>query len=283
MSKVIVITGTSSGFGTLMVKTLSRAGYTVVATMRGTLGNNKEAAATLAALPNVAVVELDVANDESVKTGVKAILAKFAKIDVWINNAAIFGSGLLEAYSLKQFQKIMDVNLYGIVRVYQELLPAMRKEQDGLIINVSSNAGRISLPFQIPYNCSKFAIEALTEGGYEELIGQGVETVLVEPGAFLTDLYAKEGTNADKEGLLEAYGEDTILRYTGFGSKMGAKLQIYQPNPQDIADAALKLIEMEKGTRPLRTSVDPIGQGVDQEYNQATSDLRDKWVSKYLS
>ena len=283
MSKVIVITGTSSGFGSLMVRTLSRAGYTVIATMRGTSGTNQEISATLGALPNVEVMELDVASDESVKTAVGAILKKYIKIDVWINNAAIFGSGLLEGYSLKQFQKIMDVNLYGIVRVYQELLPAMRKEQDGLIINISSNAGRISLPFQIPYNCSKFAIEALTEGGYEELIGQGIETILVEPGAFLTDLYAKEGTNADKDGLLEAYGEDTILRFTGFGSKMGAKLQIHQPNPQDIADTALKLIEMEKGTRPLRTSVDPIGQGADYDYDKATIELREKWVSKYLS
>lgn len=283
MSKVIVITGTSSGFGTLMVKKFAAEGYTVIATMRGTQSKNSEVAAQLSQLANVEVMELDVAEDESVKTAISAILGKYKKIDVLINNAAIQGTGLLEAYSLEQFHKIMNINVYGVLRIYRELLPAMRKERDGLIINISSSAGRFSPPFQVPYNSSKFALEGITEGGYDELIGQGIETVLIEPGAFMTEMYTKEGTHADRPGILEEYGEDTAILMTGFGEKLGGALQKYQPQPSAIADAALALIQMEKGTRPLRTSVDPIAQGADQDYNEATIELKAKWVAKYLS
>lgn len=283
MDKIIVITGTSSGFGTLMVKKFSDAGYTVIATMRDTETRNKEIAGHLAGLANVDVMELDVASDASVHTAMRIILEKYKKVDVLINNAAIQGNGLLEAYSLEQFHKIMNINFYGVFRTYKELLPAMRKAQDGLIINISSNAGRFSPAFQVPYNSSKFALEALTEGGYDELIGQGIETILIEPGPFLTEMYTKEGTHADIDGLVEEYGEDTAIMMTGFGVKLGNALQKHQPQASAVADAALALIQMEKGTRPLRTSVDPIAQGVDKEYNKITAELKEKWVSQYLS
>jgi len=283
MTKLIVITGTSSGFGTLMVKKFSDEGYTVIATMRGTEGKNATVARRLSELKNVEVMELDVADDASVKSAISAILEKYNKIDVLINNAAIQGTGLLEAYTLEQFHKIININLYGVLRIYRELLPSMRKEQDGLIINITSNAGRFSPPFQVPYNTSKFALEGLTEGSYDELIGQGIETILIEPGPFLTEMYTKEGTHADRDEILGEYGEDTAILMTGFGAKLGAALQKYQPQSADIANAALKLVQMEKGTRPLRTPVDPIAEGVDHEYNQVTAELKIKWVNKYLS
>ena len=283
MDKVIVVTGTSSGFGTLMVKRFSAAGYQVAATMRGTQDKNKNVASELSAIANVEVFELDVADDESVKNGIAAILDRYKKIDVVVNNAAIQGTGLLEGYSLEQFHKIMNINLYGVFRMYREVLPGMRREQDGLIINISSSAGRFSPPFQVPYNSSKFALEGLTEGSYDELIGQGIETILIEPGAFMTEMYTKQGTHADREEVLDQYGEDTAILMTGFGAKLGGALQKYQPEPSAIAEAALKLIQMDKGTRPLRTTVDPIAQGADQAFNDAALDLKQKWVAKYLS
>jgi len=283
MNKVIVITGTSSGFGALMVKKFAAEGFKVIATMRGSNDKNSEIAGKLSAMENVEVMELDVAEDSSVKTAIEAILEKYKKIDVIINNAAIQGTGLLEAYSLEQFHKIMNINVYGILRIYREVLPSMRSEQDGLIINISSNAGRFSPPFQVPYNSSKFALEGLTEGGYDELIGQGIETILIEPGAFMTEMYTKQGTHADRDEILDQYGEDTAIMMTGFGAKLGGALQKHQPEASAIAEAALALVKMEKGTRPLRTSVDPIAQGVDHEFNKATSELKEKWVSKYLS
>lgn len=283
MKKIIVITGTSTGFGALMVKTFSNAGHTVIATMRSTSSKNKEVAQTLAQLDNVEVVELDVTNDESVQNAIQNILKKYHKIDVLINNAAIHGNGLLEAYSIAQFHKIIDVNVYGILRLYQQVLPSMRAEKNGLIINISSSGGRISAPFQVPYNTSKFAMEGITEGGYDELIGQGIETVLIEPGAFMTELYVKEGTHADRIDMLESYGQGTIDFIKGFGEMFAGILMKHQPDIQLVADAALKLVNMDKGTRPLRTPLDPIAEGIELEYNQATSEIADRWKKKYIS
>jgi NADP-dependent 3-hydroxy acid dehydrogenase YdfG len=283
MKKVIVITGTSTGFGALMVKTFSNAGHIVIATMRNTITKNKDVAETLAELANVEVVDLDISQDDSVKNAIQHILAKYKKIDVLINNAAIHGNGLLEAYSLAQFHKIIDINVYGILRLYNEVLPAMRSVKEGLIINISSGAGRISLPFQIPYNTSKFAIESITEGGYDELIGQGIETVLIEPGAFMTELYTKEGTHSDRPDILDSYGEGTAKMMAGFGAMFQAGLMKHQPDSQLIADAALKLVNMEKGTRPLRTPIDPIAGGVDIEYNKVTAEIKTRWTEKYSS
>jgi NAD(P)-dependent dehydrogenase (short-subunit alcohol dehydrogenase family) len=283
MKKVILITGTSSGFGYQMAEKIARSGHQVVATMRDVTGKNIEPAQDLSKLENVTVLDMDVSDSESVKTAVAEVLERFKKVDVVINNAGIQGSGLLEGYSIEQFHKFMDVNLYGVLRVYNELLPSMRKAKDGLIINIASYAGRISPPFQIPYNASKFAIEAVTEGGYTELIVHGIETVMIEPGPFLTEMYSKQGVDADKAEIEGKYGEDTAIIMSGYGVKLGGALQKYQPQPSDVADAALALIEMEKGTRPLRTTVDPIAQGLDAEYNKLTEPLKRKLNAQYFS
>jgi NAD(P)-dependent dehydrogenase (short-subunit alcohol dehydrogenase family) len=283
MNNVIVITGTSTGFGALMVKTFAAEGNTVIATMRGLSGKNAEAGTKLAELDNVDVLELDVSSDESVRGAISEVLNKYGRIDVLINNAAIQGSGLLEAYSLKQVQKIFNVNVFGVLRLYREVLPAMRLVKNGLIINVTSNAGRFSPPFQVPYNASKFAVEGITEGGYDELLQQGIETVIIEPGAFLTEIYTKEGTHADRPEILEAYGEGTLAQMAAFGEKLGAAMMKHKPDPIAIANAALKLVRMPKGERPLRTPVDPIADGVDLEYDRVTSEIKSRWVAKYLS
>ncbi|GAA4323593.1 SDR family oxidoreductase [Mucilaginibacter gynuensis] len=283
MKNIIVITGTSTGFGSLMVKTFAAEGNTVIATMRGLNGKNAEAGKSLAKLDNVEVLELDVADDESVRIAIGEVLKKHGRIDVLINNAAIQGSGLLEAYSLEQVQKIFNVNVFGVLRLYREVLPAMRLAKNGLIINITSNAGRFSPPFQVPYNASKFAVEGISEGGYDELLQQGIETVIIEPGAFLTEIYSKEGTHADRAGILEAYGDATIKQMAAFSEKLGAAMMKHQPNPIAIAEAALNLVRMPKGERPLRTPVDPIADGVDLEYDRVTSEIKGRWVAKYLS
>jgi NAD(P)-dependent dehydrogenase (short-subunit alcohol dehydrogenase family) len=140
MSQVILITGTSSGFGKLMTQTLSAAGHTVIATMRGTTGKNAAVARQLAALPKVDVVELDVTSDESVRQAVSQILATYGRLDVLVNNAGVTGFGLVEAYSLEQVRRLFEVNFCGVLRTYQAVLLAMRQAQQGLIINLSTGA-----------------------------------------------------------------------------------------------------------------------------------------------
>lgn len=281
-NKIVVITGTSSGFGNLMVKTLAAAGHTVVATMREATGKNRASASLLEQHENVEVVSMDVTDQDSIRLAVASVLERHQQIDVLINNAGVQGNGLMEAYSLDQFHRMMDTNVYGVLRMYQQVLPGMRGLQNGLIISISGNVGRFSPPFQVPYNTTKFALEGITEGLYDELIGQGIETILVEPGLFMTGLYSKPGIHADREDVQKAYGEDTVMMMAGFGEKLGMAMQSYQPDPQVIADTVLKLINMEKGTRPLRTPVDLIADGIDKEFNEVTKALKAKWMRRYL-
>lgn len=280
MSKVIFITGTSTGFGKLMVHTFSDAGHTVIATMRDVAGKNKPVADELATLPNVTVLELDVTNDDNVTNVVQQVLATHGRIDVLINNAGIYGIGIQEAFSVAQVHKIMDVNYYGVLRLYQAVLPGMRKAQDGLIINISSGYGLVSFPFVVPYCASKFALEALTEGSYAELQTQGIENVLIEPGAYPTELFNKSAF-FDRPDVADAYGQGVSDFMVVAGKALEDAMTRTQANPQTIADAALALVNMDKGTRPLRTPLDVAADGVDREYVQAKADIKTKWLAKY--
>jgi len=281
MKKVILITGSSTGFGALMAKTFSKEGHTVIASMRNVNGKNAEFAKTLGALTNTEVIDLDVTSDASVKNAVKTIYAKHGKIDVLINNAGIYGGGVLEAYTVPQIQKLFDVNVWGAHRMNNEVLPGMRAAKNGLIITISSQVGRISLPLQSAYNASKFALEGLIEGAYTELISQGVESILLEPGGFLTEIINKAHVNGDREGIQDSYGSpvtDLQQRIMGAFMKIFAEAA---PNPQLVADAALKLVNMDKGKRPLRTPLDPNCKGIDVEYNDTTEEIKKRWIGAY--
>jgi NAD(P)-dependent dehydrogenase (short-subunit alcohol dehydrogenase family) len=148
MRKIIFITGTGSGFGRLMAITLSQAGHMVIAGMRDPDGSNAAAAKELSALPNVDVVRIDITSDASVADAFEKTISQHGGVDVLVNNAAVSGFGLLEAYSLARIREMFEVNFYGVVRTYQAVLPVMRMAKRGLIINITSGArsgpGRIS-------------------------------------------------------------------------------------------------------------------------------------------
>jgi len=281
MKKVIVITGSSSGFGYLMAQAFSYSGYSVVATMRDVAGKNADAAKYLKTFPNIEVLELDITQEGSVKAAVDQIINRHEKIDVLVNNAGVYGSGLLEGYSLDQFKKIFEVNVYGTLRVTNAVLPGMRKAKDGLIINISSGLGRMSSPFNVPYNASKFALEGIVEGSYLELIGQGIENVLIEPGPFPTSLWAQAGINADRNEITEAYGDSTKEMMQGFSGMFEAAMGKVKPDPQVVVDAALGLISAEKGKRALRTPLDLISNGIDKELDSAIAEIKGRILNAY--
>src|SRR5712691_10139955 len=189
MSKTILITGASSGFGRDTAETLFRAGHTVYASMRGTQGKNREAAE---ALRNVGImtVELDVSDDGSVEAGVKRVLVEAGKIDVLVNNAGIMSAGVTEAFTAEQAKVIFDTNVIGLLRVTRAVLPSMRQKRDGLIINIGSILGRVTFPFLGIYGASKMAVEALTDSLRYEVSQLGVEVVEVQPSAYPTNLFA---------------------------------------------------------------------------------------------
>ena len=278
----ILITGTSTGFGKLMVDTLAQAGHNVVATMRGVNGRNAEAAAELSAKENVSVEEVDVTDQASIDRAVDATLQRHGRVDVLVNNAGVFGNGLLEAYSVDRVQQLFDINVYGPLRMNKAVLPSMRANGDGLIINISSTLGVFTIPLAVPYCASKHALEGFVRGSYPELIQVGVENILLEPGAFPTELSQKAGINADQQEVIDSYNglQDQMNAFAD--EVMTRTITTHMPNPQDVADRTLELIQMEKGTRPQRNFVDPIGQPelltrVENEFGS----LENEWKANY--
>ena len=285
MNKLILITGTSTGFGKLMTTTLAAAGHTVVAGMRGTTGKNAAVAQELAALPGVEIVELDVTSDESVHQAVAQTLAKHGRIDVLVNNAGVTGYGLLEAYSLDRVREMFEVNFYGVLRTYQAVLPAMRQAKSGLVINITSGASGHTLAFMVPYLASKFGVESITEGLQEELRDYHIENVSIQPGVYPTEMNngSKSGINADRAEIAAEYGEAASNQFTAFGAGLFGKMAAYNMTPQTIADGVLDLVNMAAGTRPLRYPLDAVAEGTDQEFIDARARIKAKWLAKYTA
>ena len=268
--KNIIVTGTSSGFGFLTVKTLADSGHTVFAGMRDIDGRNKEAAEELtahgeASTGAVHVVEMDVTKDESIGLAVAAALESAGHIDVLINNAGIGCMGLFEAFTIEEFQKILDVNLLGVHRVNQAVLPCMRERGAGLLVYVSSIMGRIAIPFAGPYSVSKFALEGLAEIYNAELSELGIETAIIEPGGYGTE-FGTRMLSASKEETSASYGPMAGAPGKMWGGFMEALEADDAPDVQDVPDAIAELINMNPGERPFRTVVDSMmgGAGVDK-------------------
>jgi len=254
--KVVLITGTNSGFGYLAAKSSAAKDYTVYATIRDVNGRNAERASELAAIDNINVVELDVTDTEGVKKVVNDIISKEGQLDVLVNNAGFYGGGLAETYEVDDLEKMFDVNVKGVWRVTKASLPQMRKQGQGLIINISSGLGRFSAPFMTVYNGTKFALEGLTEGLHYEVRPLGVDVALIQPGAFPTEIFGKVAYGSDQE-VAAGYG-DLAKVPEQIGEGMGQMFEAVKPDPQMVPDAIHKLIEMPQGTRPLRTVVDAI-------------------------
>lgn len=280
MSKVIVITGTSSGFGRLTAITLAADGHSVIATMRNTNDKNKDVANELAAIENIEVVDMDVASDESVSKAFGYILKRYRSIDVLVNNAGVTGFGIAEAYSIDAYKKMFEINFYGAIRAYHAVLPSMRTARQGLVINLSTGASGFALPYMIPYMASKFALETLIEGIDSELRGFGIENVSIPCGVYPTGMAEKGGFNADKTEITAEY-PDFEQRMAGLGTALFGKMGEFKMDSQVIADGIKALIDMERGSRPLRYPLDAIAQGTDQEFISAKSKIKRKWAGKY--
>src|SRR6187200_1453763 len=253
MSKTILITGASSGFGRDTAETLFRAGHNVYASMRGAQGKNREAAEALRRL-GIKTVELDVSDDASVEAGVNNVLAEAGMIDVLVNNAGIASVGVTEAFTAEQAKVIFDTNVIGLLRVTRAVLPSMRQKRDGLIINIGSILGRVTFPFSGIYGASKFAVEALTDSLRYEVSQLGVEVVEIQPSAYPTNFLTSSQTPARTE-VTKSYGEvgqipDAIVRnlMSTFEGKDA-------PNPHDVAEAVATLVGQSKGSRAVRTVV----------------------------
>ncbi|HXN94274.1 MAG TPA: SDR family oxidoreductase [Candidatus Acidoferrales bacterium] len=277
--QVVLITGSSTGFGRLFTETLARKGHTVFATMRDLGGRNAKNVSEIRALAEkeslpIHVLELDVTNDASVERAVNAAIAKASRIDVAINNAGYYLSGLEEAVTTEQAQRLMDTNFLGPVRVNRAVLPHMRRQRSGVLMHISSGAGRVVVPSAGFYCASKFALEALAEAYSYELAAQGIESVIVEPGQYETPVFGNTVRAAD-EARTTTYGAAKEIP-----AKVNAALSSTAGNAQEVADAVLRIIETPAGERQLRYFVSPQDFGLN-EINALSKQVQAKLLEAF--
>lgn len=272
MSHNILLTGAAGAFGRLIAHTLLDGGHRVVATMRAPDGRNRVIADELAAR-GAHIVAMDLTDDADVDSAVARAVAALGSIDVVINNAGTGVIGLQEAFTADDMKRIFDVNVFGVHRVNRALLPAWRARRTGLMINVSSLLGRITMPFYGPYNASKWALEALSENYRSELSASGIEVCIVEPGGYATSFI---------DHLVRPSDSARTATYGPMAGAPQAALENYEnllaatpsQNPQLVADAIAALIARPVGERPFRTTVDTLGMGGAVEgYNGALAAL----------
>ena len=253
MSKTILITGASTGFGRDTAETLAEAGHKVFASMRNPQAQNRDHAKVLRQ-KGIEVVELDVGSDASVEAAVKEVLSRARRIDVLVNNAGIASAGVTEAFTPEQAKVVFNTNVVGLLRTSRAVLPAMRRQGDGLIINIGSILGRVTFPFFGIYGASKFAVEALTDSLRYEVSQLGIDVALVQPSAYPTPMYANVQTPADAERAT-AYGAVGEIPGAMFKHFMTTFQSPGAPDPHDVAEAIARLVAQPKGSRPARTVV----------------------------
>ncbi|MBF72403.1 MAG: short-chain dehydrogenase/reductase [Flavobacteriales bacterium] len=235
MKKVVIITGASRGFGELIAKKFQKENFQVIATMR-----NIDSSPSLKKLENLDIKKLDVTVKSDIKNVVDYTVEKYGRIDILINNAGYGAFGFLEEASDEEIRNQFNVNYFGLIDCIKGVLPQMRKQKDGVIVNISSIAGRFGLPFTSLYNSSKFAVEGLTECLHYELSLFGIDIKTVAPGSFRTGFHdsinftedeKKEDLDVVRENLKKAL-EDGIKNKPPFPFGFG--------NNDDVANFVFK-------------------------------------------
>ncbi|GII42249.1 SDR family NAD(P)-dependent oxidoreductase [Planotetraspora phitsanulokensis] len=266
-SKIILVTGASSGFGALTVRVLARAGHTVYAGIRETEGRNAPAVADLLkhAADNAVdlrPIELDVSSQTSADDAISEIVHAHGRLDVVVHNAGHMVLGPAEAFTPEQIAQVYDTNVLGTQRVNRAALPYMRDRHEGLLVWVGSSSTRGGCPpFLGPYFAAKAAMDALAVSYAGELVRFGVETAIVVPGAYTegTNHFLHAGRPDDAERAA-AYDE----KYAALMDDVNVRLAGLLPPTADVAEVAeviAQVVDMPAGTRPLRTHVDPSRDG----------------------
>jgi len=266
--KSVLLTGCSSGFGKLAALDMARKGANIIASMRNIEGGKRKEAQELADVAaseklKLKVVEIDVLSDDLVESGARqAMKITGGKLDALVNNAGIGTAGPGELFDLEAMKLMLDTNLLGYLRMARAVLPAMRKEKEGLVINVSSQLGRILIPNLGMYSASKFGVEAMFETMAYELAPFGVEMTIIEPGGYPTKIWENGVKYSDD--MLSRVDEE---RSAAYAAQIKAARQMqsanYSTDPMDVPKAIAEVIALKPGSRPLRRAVHPNTQATD--------------------
>lgn len=276
--KVVVVTGASSGFGRLTVLELARRGHTVIATMRDVGGRNGRVRDELIDAAKAEghvlhVLEMDVADELSVNAAIANVIQQHGRVDALINNAGTMFVGVTEAYTVADIERQFAVNFFGAVRADRAVLPHMRAAGSGVLVHVTSLMGRVIFPFFGVYSASKFALEALAEAYRYELSSFGIDSVIVEPGPFPSNLLPSSPEPSD-EGVLKSYGDVAAIPGQIKEHSNDGNDPQNPPQSQRVADAIAQLVEATE-RRPLRTVVMPEGMDLGvQRLNEAVAPIQ---------
>ncbi|MBI3640413.1 MAG: SDR family oxidoreductase [Thaumarchaeota archaeon] len=237
MEKVAIVTGSSSGIGFETALDLAREGYFTYATMRNT--KKGEAIKEIAKKENLKLetLELDVDKEDSVKNAINKIVKEKGRIDILVNNAGYGLFGCLEDISMEELKAQFETNFFGVVRVSQAAIPVMRKQKSGIIVNVSSVAGRIGFPVSPGYISSKFAIEGLSESMRYELSPFGINVIIIEPGVIKTNFMSSTKKSLKSDSAYKDITNKVIMGITMM-SEMGTP-------PKEVATTIIKAIKSE--------------------------------------
>jgi NAD(P)-dependent dehydrogenase (short-subunit alcohol dehydrogenase family) len=229
MKKVIFITGASSGLGKATSLYFAQQDWHVIATMR-----NPEQEKDLSSHPNIFITRLDVNDTTSITGAIQQGIEKFGHIDALVNNAGYGQQGIFEAVTREKIKEQFNVNVFGLMDVTRAMLPHFRSRQQGTIVNITSGAGRVTIPMISIYAASKFAVEGFTESLAYEMESQHIKVKIVEPGYILTNFHQRAAND---------FATDTSLKdYDNFLTDMTAMLASFGDNPTASAEDVAKTV-----------------------------------------
>ena len=236
MEKVALVTGSSSGIGFETALALARENYFTYASMRNTGKAGKIQEIAKKENLNLKVIELDVDKEDSIKSAVKKIQEQKSRIDVLVNNAGYGLFGCVEDITMDELKAQFQTNFFGVVSLIQEIAPIMRKQGSGIIVNVSSVAGRIGFPGTPAYISSKFALEGLSECMRYELSPFGIKTIIIEPGVIQTNFFSSMKVAYGKPGSPYKEITEKVMNGVKMMAEMGTP-------PVEVAKTIMKAIK----------------------------------------
>lgn len=251
---IAIVTGASSGFGLLTTLELAKAGFQVIATMRNKAKADEllKEAQRLTLQSNLIIHELDVTSESSVEQ-LAALIKSIGRVDVLVNNAGYAGAGFVEEITMEEYRKQFDTNFFGVIAVTKTVIPFMRRQRKGKIINVSSISGKIAFPGLSPYVASKHALEGWSESLRLELSPFGIAVSLIEPGSYKTSIW----TTGKQVTTLSLQTDSPYFNYMKSIEDYISSGEGQFGNPKDVAEkiASIALDERPNLRYPIGKSV----------------------------
>ena len=235
--KVAVVTGSSSGIGFETSLVLARNNFHTYATMRNPEKGGKMRTIQSGENLPIEIIQLDVTSDKSVSDAIQSILSRSGRIDVLVNNAGYGLVGAFEELGMDEIKEQYETNFFGVIRVTQAVIPIMKEQKSGLIVNISSGAGRFGYPGGSAYVSTKFALEGLSESMAYELDRFDIKVALVEPGFVRTSVVAKKSQDPDSE-------------YSKMTEKMAERMEVMRQNASSSELVANVVLEAVTSRNP---------------------------------